>query len=631
MSHCSFNSSDHSEEKMVLLEQLHISSGVDIHDDIIRTRQAISINMNGDEDTVAMSELAFNTHHDSNSKIEDSDVESYSDSSWESEDSIFSAANKTHNDSGIGSDIGDSDSEITPPSSPDIDDGYASDDSCASHDSFVTNIISAKFFPTERCHPPGYSPNIHKNAKDRPSSDTMQVAPKVVFYSRLERLPAELRIQILKSMPDLETLHSFIKASPTMHAQYLYDRHNILSACLGRELDGFYVDAYAHMKSRVSEFGSRRGHKSISDFLNSYQSWLAGPAACPDVKSLPPSRVRWMAAYHTSVAQPLVRRYGSWALENLEKATLPPAAGGATACGGRRIELSRSEEIRIFRALYRHEIYHHLFGYNLGFRCGGLQPYEINEIFFSIFQPWENEAIGCIDIFVRQQYDGIFDKIRDDLHPHNIRFRQPNGFYHPEGSFDLDREHDDYMDGTVQRGLKTLARALAITKHEELVPWMSRCLLTTSHADATLLESISFLAQDDRHDRSPDFPNARDQAEQRHDSMNFLSDSLPLDGPPLAWVLLWHGVYVNHYGDFTPKSLKRWGYVMWDAGRWDNLGAKELIAQQWKPRSSMLRVLRWSCGWRPLSFEAGGDNREDNSTDEYSSSDEDSSSDEGSL
>ncbi|KAI0186990.1 hypothetical protein EV127DRAFT_345345 [Xylaria flabelliformis] len=458
----------------------------------------------------------------------------------------------------------------------------------------------------------------------------MQIAPKSTSYSRLERLPAELRIQILMSMPNLKTLNSFLRASPIMHAQYAYDRHNILSTCLDRELDGFYADAYAHMKSRVSELGSLRDDECISDFLNSYQSWLTGPVSCPDLKSLSPSRVRWMAAYHTSVAQPLVRRYGSWALENLRKAALPPANSGAIVCGGRHIELSQSEEIRVFRAIYRHEIYHRLFGYNLGFRCGGFSESEINEIFFGIFEPWENEAVICIDTFVRQQYDDVFNKIRDDLHPSNVRFR-----HNPIGSIDFDKEYDGeyyYMNGTIQRGLKTLARTLTITKHEKLVSWTSRCLSTTWHHDATLLQSLSFGAQVDRRDSSL---SARDQAEQRKDSMNFVGDSLPLDGPPLGWVLLWHGVYVNCYGQLAPTSLKRWGYVMWDAERWGGLGVEELIAKQWKPRSSKVRLLRWTCGWRPLSVEPGSNKREGNSADvgdlsneEDSSSDEDRSSDE---
>lgn len=65
-------------------------------------------------------------------------------------------------------------------------------------------------------------------------------------HSRLENLPSELRSKILSDMPDLPTLRSLVHASPIMHAQYRHDRNTILRACLGRELDGFLVDAYAN-------------------------------------------------------------------------------------------------------------------------------------------------------------------------------------------------------------------------------------------------------------------------------------------------------------------------------------------------------------------------------------------------
>lgn len=171
------------------------------------------------------------------------------------------------------------------------------------------------------------------------------------------------------------------------------------------------------------------------------------------------------------------------------------------------------------------------------------------------------------------------------------------------------------MDGTLSRGLKTLVRALAIKEQEELVSWMSDCLMTPSDTDCTLLESIGICAQLDRRQRSANFPNDSDNAEQRKDSMHFLGDSLPLDGPPFAWVVLWDGIYVNLHGEFTPSSLKRWGYVMWDASRWAHMGAKELIAPPWNSRPSMVQLIGRVCGWNPPNTEAGDDSLEAHSID----------------
>ena len=38
-----------------------------------------------------------------------------------------------------------------------------------------------------------------------------------------------------------------------------------------------------------------------------------------------------------------------------------------------------------------------IFGQNQGKRHGGFRHHEINEVFFCLFDPWEAEAIGCIE------------------------------------------------------------------------------------------------------------------------------------------------------------------------------------------------------------------------------------------
>jgi hypothetical protein len=137
-----------------------------------------------------------------------------------------------------------------------------------------------------------------------------------------------------------------------------------------------------------------------------------------------------MAAYHISVARPLARGYSHWALANLKCSALLSTAEEESADVASHtvydMELSRSEEIRIFRALYRFETFHHLFGQNHGLRWGGgCMAEEICELFFSLFDAWEGEAVGCIDTYVRQMYEGIFDKIQWDLSPENPKYINP--------------------------------------------------------------------------------------------------------------------------------------------------------------------------------------------------------------
>lgn len=278
--------------------------------------------------------------------------------------------------------------------------------------------------------------------------------------SRLEDLPAELGVLLLSSMPDLPTLRALVRASPVLHAQYRYCRDSILRACLDRELDGLFVDAYGTAMSRVRELGPRTD-ETIIEFLDTYRTRLSGSEIVPNMKSIDPGRIRWLVAYHISVARPLARLYSNWALANLKQAVLSSTSRQGAVAGGvnevvekevteeeqaaqddHDITLSRSEEIRVFRALYRYETYHHLFGQNQGQRQGGFRHHEIHDLFFCLFDPWEAEAVGCIDTFVRLRYEDIFNQVKTDLHPRNARFRLANGVYNPEGSHDLEGEHD---------------------------------------------------------------------------------------------------------------------------------------------------------------------------------------------
>ena len=265
----------------------------------------------------------------------------------------------------------------------------------------------------------------------------------------LESLPAELRDQILSSAPDLLTLRTLVPASSVMHAQYLSNRYSLLRACVERELDGFLVHSYACLKSRVHCLGLERTDETITRFLDAYRQWLpSGSNPRVDLDSVELSLVRWMAASHLAIVKPLTRIYGAWAFGNLVQAAATPsseqrdpdaptsetAPTRAVPARNQEAILSRSEEIRIMRALYQCEIYHHLFGRNLGKRLGAFRPYASNGPFFSLFDPWEAEAVGCIDMFVRQ--------VMADLRPTNPRSKQPNGVANSTGSFDLDEERN---------------------------------------------------------------------------------------------------------------------------------------------------------------------------------------------
>lgn len=77
-------------------------------------------------------------------------------------------------------------------------------------------------------------------------------------------------------------------------------------------------------------------------------------------------------------------------------------------------------------------------------------------------------------------------------------------------------------------------------------------------------------------------------------------DAVPPDDPPLAWVLLWGGRYANIYEGYVPESLKRWGYVTWDASRWTDMGAKGLVAMQWETALKLVEQIEFDYNWSPV-------------------------------
>lgn len=139
----------------------------------------------------------------------------------------------------------------------------------------------------------------------------------------------------------------------------------------------------------------------------------------------------------------------------------------------------------------------------------------------------------------------------------------------------------DYMYGIISRGIKITARLLAIHSHNQLVNKIARYLTPCQYLDQCIEESLSTMAQSERREDLNYNSKAKDEAE-AVTLLPFSGDTVPPKGPPLAWVLLWGGKFVNIYGGYIPEPLKAFGWVRWDKHRLDNLGVRRLIADQWK-------------------------------------------------
>lgn len=302
--------------------------------------------------------------------------------------------------------------------------------------------------------------------------------------SRLERLPSELKCLVLVHLPDISALKSAVHASPVLHATYRSNRTTILRAIMRRELGGCFVDAVAHLLTSPHGLESPRDKSDILVLLRQYQTLLLVNSPDLIMSVGEADWVR-MVMFYVAFVRPVARRYPAWALENLEQGLhkhLGPRElqleilHGCTAS-----PLSGSEEVRLLRAIYRFEVYHNLFGrhptigddhdgdsddgdedcsdeedylddcddddfanifghdsdddedhdndndeyfhgYEFYRKYGPLfRHYELNGLFFGLFEPWEAEAIASVECFARERYSAFLKGLHFDIGDFRLR------------------------------------------------------------------------------------------------------------------------------------------------------------------------------------------------------------------
>ncbi len=154
-----------------------------------------------------------------------------------------------------------------------------------------------------------------------------------------------------------------------------------------------------------------------------------------------------------------------------------------------------------------------------------------------------------------------------------------------------------YTECTLARSLQLRLRFLTLDSRgddDTLVADVGRFLAVDKEECFTALDwCLEIPTQRGRRHRTG--LNARDEAEARRDPIKFTGDvSL---GPPYGWVLLWKGIYSNLFAEYVPRTVRKWGYVMWDRNRWDGLG--DLAWGQWKTDEELANQIWSDFEWRP--------------------------------
>lgn len=216
----------------------------------------------------------------------------------------------------------------------------------------------------------------------------------------LETLPAELRLEILSYLTDLNHLRAAVHASPILHQQYLLSRQRLLGQSLKAALGSLLVDAYIHRRSSTTneQYLERPQHNSESRPALTVVKEDNGElrSASPGIRTEDRVLERCgledltdMASFYRAVVQPLLKdclTFSPEALESLGFENRPEASS-----------LGNNTRDRLQGAIYRYYIYQNLVGTNdkiTAFLANSIeQELDVHEALSDTFNSFEIDDI----------------------------------------------------------------------------------------------------------------------------------------------------------------------------------------------------------------------------------------------
>ncbi|KAK4246572.1 hypothetical protein C7999DRAFT_33004 [Corynascus novoguineensis] len=189
-------------------------------------------------------------------------------------------------------------------------------------------------------------------------------------------LPAELRIQVLSYITDLDDVSAVVHASPFFPQQHLSERQHLLAQAVKATQGNALVDAYIHRLS--------------------YD--LAGPRS--EAPGWDGSWVAWgiidvsVELHSLSIDLPLLLECAARFPQNLKNAL--PDFG----------PLNGTERTRILRALYQFDIFQALYAY-LDTDQDSWEQEGLDQFLGEMFDPWQVEEINCIEYLIRGEYGTV--------------------------------------------------------------------------------------------------------------------------------------------------------------------------------------------------------------------------------
>lgn len=228
----------------------------------------------------------------------------------------------------------------------------------------------------------------------------------------LDGLSAELKASILHSAPNIPALKALVRSLPLYHKVYLDNRKAILSAVLLRDIGPQVLpDALAVQKASQIGFDESSSRKDrVKSFISQYKA-ERGLSSLDKCDSLNIETLESLSRLQSVVSR---------ITTDFCEATL-----SIHPVTGERIQphrdLSTNEKRRIYRALYRFELFRALFTEPAGIeippesrRC--FDAMDQSFLFLSVFKAWEVEELACMRDYIIGRHTEILRESSSEIY-----------------------------------------------------------------------------------------------------------------------------------------------------------------------------------------------------------------------
>ncbi|KAG9247956.1 hypothetical protein BJ878DRAFT_476907 [Calycina marina] len=384
----------------------------------------------------------------------------------------------------------------------------------------------------------------------------------------LEGLPVEIKVLILQNA-DLTGLKALVRASPSLHRVYRDHRQAVLTQALRSTLtDALLWEARElTVVGRWAGSGDPRSRSaSVAGFLVVYHAVRQGgvfPAERIELRVLVP-----MVRYQLMI-EAIAMQYSRAILAE------HPVTGRKMAEFG---ALSGTEARRIYRALYRFDLYCALFHVQKRWPLDGRERWRrhygvvpISRFFLSKFALWEVEEVACIAKYLLDQYN-MYLRAAGHRDPEDVK----------KESSRQRRRSDDALNVRLTEK-KDNCMALGLTYFHSLST-AKQSQRQIALAGSAVSDEDSHLARalHGHHESQQHVHRAQGiSAEMFHD-VKFTGEA----AGPNAGFLWSKGAKPWHF-DRVNNAHRDWGYVFWDRGRLSEWGVLRQNRRTWRKEKEL--------------------------------------------